>query len=90
MCVYIYVYIGPICLKCNYCPWVCYLPPLDCEVMERGIFGNLEKVLNNQPHGISTGNFNQVVVFFSSLPISCVYLGEFRTEFVVIKFVLYV
>lgn len=34
---------------------MCYCIILDCEAMERGIFGNLEKVLN-QPHGSSTGD----------------------------------
>ncbi|XP_010108085.2 protein TPX2 [Morus notabilis] len=29
----------------------------DCEAMERGIFGNLQKVLN-QPHGASSGLYN--------------------------------
>ena len=38
----------PLFLSLHFCP-------LDYEVMERGIFGHLQKVLN-QPHGVSTGD----------------------------------
>lgn len=34
---------------------MCYVCLLDCGGMERGIFGNLQKVLS-QPHGLTIGD----------------------------------